>query len=379
MTVENVDADRLTLKPLSNRTLTFVLSKLSNPLTVSPSIDPSGGMMARGWGVGPTGVQEYGRGFGGVFILTGRGVGQSRRVLGLLADRRTLLLDRSWGVEPDTDSVLVLFSESAHSVTIRDNTMIGISKHVDQEAHTASTMIPLWGRADRFLYSGNSGTDMRTTMYSMVATNLTVTDHAIVNSVSIHTRLGLELSITPSATKLTNLWTIDGMIMRNVVVSAVSVLPHCYTRPDCTGAPAGAAAISNLSVSDAAVGVAIYHDGWTEGAPSSFNWTGSGLGALILRNFTFDTGARARELAIASPGQKFGHRFRYSGLSHVCIAQVELVCWRMTNLWEWPLRTAASATSRSRSPVLPRPTSPPSHVCSRRLRQKPVSVPANGL
>lgn len=308
VTVEKVDGDRLTLKPLSNRTLTFVLSKLSNPLTVSPSIDPSGGMMARGWGVGPTGVQEYGRGFGGVFILTGRGVGQSRRVLGLLADRRTLLLDRSWGVEPDTDSVLVLFSESAHSVTIRDNTMIGISKHVDQEAHTASTMIPLWGRADRFLYSGNSGTDMRTTMYSMVATNLTVTDHAIVNSVSIHTRLGLELSITPSATKLTNLWTIDGMIMRNVVVSAVSVLPHCYTRPDCTGSPAGAAAISNLSVSDAAVGVAIYHDGWTEGAPSSFNWTGSGLGALILRNFTFDTGARARELAIASLA-KFGHRF----------------------------------------------------------------------
>lgn len=289
--VEQVDGHRLTLKVLSNTTLAFLLSKVSDPLTVSPVVDPSDGMMARDWGVGPTGAQEYGRGFGGVFILAGRGVGQSRRVLGLLADHRTLLLDRSWGVEPDVDSVVVLFSESAHSVTIRDNTMIGIAKHVDQTAHTASTMIPLWGRADRFLYSGNTGTDMRTTMYSMVATNLTVVDHAIVNTTSIHTRLGLELSFTPSATKLTNLWTIDGTRLRNVVGAAISVLPHCYKYPDCTGAPAGAVAISNISVSDAAVGVAIYHNGWTEGAPSSFNWTGPGLGALVMRNFTFDTGA----------------------------------------------------------------------------------------
>ena len=153
-------------------------------------------MLARQW------AKEYGSHaghpiLGGVAIVRGTGVGQTRRVLGLLPDNRTFVLDRPFGVSPDPDSMLVLFHETTHSATVRDNTLIGIPEHVDRPPglpNTASTtLVPLWGRADRVLFRGNTAVHMRTTLYSQVGGNLSVTDHVVSDTVVTHTRDGLAL------------------------------------------------------------------------------------------------------------------------------------------------------------------------------------------
>jgi hypothetical protein len=42
-------------------------------------------------------------------VLRGTGVGQTRVLLGILDDNQTLVLDRPWGVDPDSDSEIVVF------------------------------------------------------------------------------------------------------------------------------------------------------------------------------------------------------------------------------------------------------------------------------
>ena len=142
-------------------------------------------------------------------MLRGAGAGQTRMIADLLDDNMTLVLDSAFGVAPDHDSDIVVWGSCVHQVVMRDNTFFGIKKHVEQEAHTATVMIPLWGRAHRATYSNNVGRDMRVTMYSMVngqdvsnGGSLSVTDHIVRDVVSTHTRTGLDIQPSPHNDRL---------------------------------------------------------------------------------------------------------------------------------------------------------------------------------
>eukprot|EP00039_Didymoeca_costata_P022637 m.347098 g.347098 ORF g.347098 m.347098 type:complete len:376 (+) comp31314_c0_seq1:211-1338(+) len=238
-------------------------------------------MVAIEWG------PDYGQGIGGIIIVRGTGIGQSRRILNLSTDNVTLILDKPFAIPPDSDSVMVLFSESIHAATIRDNVMFGIPEHVDQDGHTATVMIPLWGRADKVTYINNIGQDIRTTLYAMVEANLTITDHIVQNSVSIHTRNGLDIFPTPMESRLSLLVTVQNMTLRNVVEAGIRLQASCETQKyeSCTGFPAGGFVVQGLHVNNASNGLAVYKNGWTPGAGRYNNFTGNGLGAMVIDSF----------------------------------------------------------------------------------------------
>eukprot|EP01051_Picozoa_sp_SAG22_P014584 SAG22_NODE_1791_length_3568_cov_2.469876_1_plen_1083_part_10 len=282
-----VNGVELTMQHLSENTLAKWLAKTSrSPLP--KSIDPTGGMDARIW------ASEYGRGLGGVMIASGVGAGQSRRVVGLLQDNRTVLLDQEFGVPPDPASGLVLFHETTHSATIRDNTMIGIAEHVDlpagQPGNVATTMVPLWGRADRVTFSGNTGKHLRTTLYSKVGGNLSVTDHLIRDTEVTHTRDGVALWNLPVRSRLSQIVSIENMNLSSVVGRAVYLMADCAQAPSCTGRPAGAVKISDFHATNVTVGLGFWWDQESGAGPAPHpmfaNWSGSGLGAFSLREFS---------------------------------------------------------------------------------------------
>lgn len=69
-------------------------------------------------GEGQTWDRRYGLGTGGVSVISGRGAGQVRRLIGMAADNRTLQLDRSFSVAPDAGSVLMVFMTWVLQITI---------------------------------------------------------------------------------------------------------------------------------------------------------------------------------------------------------------------------------------------------------------------
>ena len=221
--VLNVDGKLLTVRCGFATTKPYILAKILAAGSLPAAKDPTGGMLARGWGHDYAHVGNAN--FGGVTILHGHGAGQTRMIRGVVQpvdpDEFTLqlMMDREWGVPPDDESDIVVWGSCVHSIVMRDNAFHGIPKHVDQVGHTATVMIPIWGRAHRATYTNNIGNDMRETMYSMVdgttaGTSLTTTDHIIRDVVSTHTRVGLDIVPQPHNDRLTMIVTMLNITLR---------------------------------------------------------------------------------------------------------------------------------------------------------------------
>ena len=308
--VARVLGNRLTLDHMANTTVQILLMKFRCPGSLPKSYDGSGGMVAKGWDA------RYGVNYGGVTIVAGRGMGQTRLLRGFEPDNRTVVLDAPFTVEPDQESQLILFGTTVHSVIIRDITFRGIPKHVDQVAHTATVMVPLWGRAHRVEYANLVARDMRDTLYSMVdgPGGLSVTDHIVRDIVSIHTRTGIALTPAPTATHhLSLLISMSNITLRNVTGTALSIetatLPNLGGVDDgLPGAPnasntAGGLTIDRLLVSHAKVGLEAFTGlrfGWTFPSPygTHVNFSGTGLGAFVLRDALFDGGTTGQSTAV---------------------------------------------------------------------------------
>ena len=160
------------------------------------------------------------------------------------------MLAEPFGLQPDGDSTLVLFETWVERAVIRDNWYVGAKHQTDSVNHTATAMVPLWGRAKTVDYICNSGQDVRITMYAKVAPNLTVTDHIVRDTHSVHTRFGLSLSNEPTDGKLSLVVTVEN----TTIVGARKGLELMATcgpsiHHSCQGPAAGGIAIDGLAVS----------------------------------------------------------------------------------------------------------------------------------
>eukprot|EP01043_Picozoa_sp_COSAG02_P000303 COSAG02_NODE_5_length_66751_cov_63.939148_49_plen_662_part_00 len=296
--VLKADGKLLTVRCGFATTKPYILAKVLAAGSLPAAQDPTGGMLARGWG-GDYAHAGAAR-FGGVTVLHGAGAGQTRMILGVVRpvdpDEFTLqlMLDREWGVPPDDKSDIVVWGSCVHSIVVRDNNFYGIPKHVEQVAHTATVMIPIWGRAHRATYTNNIGNDMRETMYSMVdgtttGTSLTTTDHIIRDLVSTHTRIGLDIVPQPHNDRLTMIVTMLNITLRNIVDAAVGISPSA-SESDPTSGTCGGLAIDGLLVENASIGLASYRPGANPASPwlkYKADWNGTGIGALLIRNAHF--------------------------------------------------------------------------------------------
>ena len=296
--VLSVHGNILTVRCGYATTKPYILAKVLPAGSLPAAKDPTGGMLARGWGADYAHVGAAS--FGGVTILHGAGAGQTRMIRGVVQpvdpDEFTLqlVLDREWGVAPDSESDIVVWGSCVHSVVMRDNTFHGIPKHVDQVGHTATVMIPIWGRAHRATYTNNIGNDMRETMYSMVdgttaGTSLSTTDHIIRDVVSTHTRVGLDIVPQPHDDRLTMIVTMINITLRNTVEAAVGLSPSGSESNQNSGT-CGGLAIDGLFVENASIGLASYRPGANPASPwlkFSSDWNGTGIGALLIRNAHF--------------------------------------------------------------------------------------------
>jgi hypothetical protein len=297
--VLKVDGKLLKVRCGFATTKPYILAKVLAAGSLPAAQDPTGGMLARGWD------SEYAHAgtarFGGVTVLHGTGAGQTRMILGVTqpVDRDEftlqLILDLEWGVPPDAKSEIVVWGSCVHSIVMRDNIFHGIAKHVEQVAHTATVMIPIWGRAHRATYTNNIGNDMRTTMYSMVdgmattGTSLTTTDHIIRDVVSTHTRVGLDIVPQPHNDRLTMIVTMLNITLRNTVEAAVGLSPSA-SESDPNSGTCGGLVIDGLLVENATIGLASYRPGANPASPwlkFKADWNGTGIGALLIRNAHF--------------------------------------------------------------------------------------------
>eukprot|EP01043_Picozoa_sp_COSAG02_P011962 COSAG02_NODE_451_length_22060_cov_6.853513_5_plen_960_part_00 len=302
-TVINVEGSKLTVRFGLPTTVPYLVSKIRPSLS-----DRSGGMVGAGWRA------DYAHAgsafFGGVTVLWGKGVGQTRMITDLSNDNMTLTLDSEFGISPDTESAIVVWGSCVHQIVMRDNLFYGISKHVEQEAHTATVMIPLWGRAHRATYTNNIGQDMRVTMYSMVngrvesggGGSLSVTDHIVRDVVSTHTRTGLDIQPSPHQNRLTIIATMLNITLRDVVDVAVGISPSGAASDPASGTTGGLA-IMDVEVYNASTGFASYRPGSNPAMPwqsYSSEYNGTGIGALLVQNASF-AGPGAMGSIIAQP------------------------------------------------------------------------------
>lgn len=302
-TVVNVEGSKLTVRFGLRTTVPYLVSKIRPSLS-----DQSRGMVGAGWRA------DYAHAghayFGGITVLWGKGAGQTRMITDLSDDNMTLTLDSEFGIPPDTDSAIVVWGSCVHQIVMRDNVFHGISKHVEQESHTATVMIPLWGRAHRATYTNNIGRDMRVTMYSMVngrvesggGGSLSVTDHIVRDVVSTHTRTGLDIQPSPHQNRLTMIVTMLNITLRDVVDVAVGISPSGAVSSPASGTTGGLA-IVDVAVYNASTGLASYRPGSNPAMPwqrYSSKYNGTGIGALLVRNASF-IGPGATGSMIAQP------------------------------------------------------------------------------
>lgn len=101
-------------------------------------------------------------------VLAGTGAGQARKIIDNGSD--WLEIDRPWGVEPDTSSI-VLVTTSAYRNIIRDNTLGGVPDDNGNsipdydERIVASSGIMLWGNHVETLIESNTLTSARNGIY----------------------------------------------------------------------------------------------------------------------------------------------------------------------------------------------------------------------
>ena len=93
-------------------------------------------------------------------VVSGKGVGQSRRVASIDPATGLVTLQNAWAVVPDATSVIVIGRDSTQ-IAVVENDIDGKADQVNQVENTASTGVMVWGMSHGVVVADNRITDVR--------------------------------------------------------------------------------------------------------------------------------------------------------------------------------------------------------------------------
>lgn len=175
-----------------------------------------------------TGVCATNVTIGLVHVVQGTGTGQTRRILGISADNKTLYVDRPFAVPPDATSTLSLCGGSMVDLIARDLIIRGgMPARVTSADHTATTAIVVWDSGHRLTYSDIHVEQYRQTILVNGWRNSTLSDVVIQRVRGNDTRSGISVATQGQASDGAGMvqWDANqpniGISIRNVTLSTV--------------------------------------------------------------------------------------------------------------------------------------------------------------